>query len=61
MHSKCVPCIQFYYSLDLANNDHLVLTLPSKRQVCNKSIRLRMVSFLREKVFIKATVLAGDL
>lgn len=24
MHSKCIPCIQFYYSLDLANNDHLV-------------------------------------
>lgn len=51
---------QCYYSLDLANNDHLVLALPSKCQVCNKPIGLRMVSFLRE-VFIKATVLAGDL
>lgn len=28
MHSKCIPCIQFYYSLDLANNDHLVTCSP---------------------------------
>lgn len=60
MHSKCVPCIRFYYSLDLVDNDHPVLTLPSQLWVCNNQSRLRRVSFLKE-IFIKARVLAGDL